>query len=112
MREYQKKRGNPYLLPHCLYMRTLYLIRDYPRLKARAQNAQDSESGACANEVRAVEGALEMLPEFYREPVFNNIVYGCRYPLGADERTFRRYKQRCVYYAASLLGLVPAESEC
>ena len=32
-REYQRNKNNPYLLPHNLYMRVLYIIRDYDRLK-------------------------------------------------------------------------------
>ena len=32
-REHQRKKSNPYLLPHNLYMRVLYIIRDYGRLK-------------------------------------------------------------------------------
>lgn len=165
MREYQKTKNNPYLLPHCLYMRVLYIIRDYGRLKSEAQgalcgaegdgalchadtkgklcrgntNGADNacESGTscpaynrdlqicpayikgilckekkgacslvCAGEARAIEEALGLIPEFFREPVLNNIIYGCRYPLGADERTFRRYKQRFVYYVAKCLALV------
>ena len=33
MRNYQAKNNNPYRLPHNLYMRMLYLIKDYERLK-------------------------------------------------------------------------------
>ena len=153
MREYQKTKNNPYLLPHCLYMRVLYIIRDYGRLKSEAQGAlcgaegdgtndmschvdKDSASNmscrvynrdlqvcpaylkgilckekkgacslVCAGEAGAIEEALGLIPEFFREPVLNNIIYGCRYPLGADERTFRRYKQRFVYYVAKCLAL-------
>ena len=33
MRNYQRKRNNPYQLPHNVYMQCLYAIRDYDRLK-------------------------------------------------------------------------------
>jgi len=32
-REHQREKNNPYLLPHNLYMRVLYIIRDYARVK-------------------------------------------------------------------------------
>ena len=32
-REYQRKKSNPQKLPHNLYFRVLYIIRDYDRLK-------------------------------------------------------------------------------
>ena len=37
MKEYQRKRNNPYQLPHNVYMRVLYHIRDYERMKAERQ---------------------------------------------------------------------------
>ena len=36
-KEYQRAKNNPYLLPHNLYMRVLYIIRDYDRLKEEYQ---------------------------------------------------------------------------
>jgi len=36
-REHQKAKNNPYLLPHNLYMRVLYIIRDYDRMKDEYQ---------------------------------------------------------------------------
>ena len=55
-------------------------------------------------EVEAVEKAMDKIPEFYREPIYNNIISGDRYPTGADERTFRRYKQKFIYYVAKYLN--------
>ena len=43
MRNYQRTRNNPYLLPHHLYMRTLYIIRDYERLKQKAEEHEKEE---------------------------------------------------------------------
>ena len=38
MRNYQPKKNNPYILPSNLYMRMLYLVRDYNRLKEEYAN--------------------------------------------------------------------------
>jgi CDP-glycerol glycerophosphotransferase len=38
--------------------------------------------------------------------VLENIMEGSRYPIGADERTFRRYKQKYIYHVARLLNCV------
>ena len=135
MRDYQGIKNNPYLLPHHLYMRTLYIIRDYDRLKEKAEKLLDycdkkpeqkfvktpEEINKLKNikdepctlsyeraalETDAIEGALEFIPSFYRDGVLENIMEGARYPLGADERTFRRYKQRYIYHVARLLNCV------
>lgn len=138
MKEYQSIRNNPYLLPHSLYMRILYIIRDYDRLKEKAEalcgfgkatlprsfaktpddidsvkgikEQPDDSADRCAElallEVDAIESALLLIPDFYREGVLKNIMTGSRYPLGADERTFRRYKQRYIYHVARLLNFV------
>lgn len=147
MREYQKTRNNPYLLPHHLYMRIVYTIRDYDRMRKAYDDTNFAEGGAelklqnvivkslgnyvqmnvavkiskmiasdllstgliiqpVADEVTAIEVALEKIPDFYQKPIYDNIVSGTRYPIGADERTFRRYKQRFIYYVAKELGKI------
>ena len=126
MRNYQRRKDNPYLLPHNVYVQMLYVIRDYERLKKDTEDAlapsavlpgcmphapqavSSTEKIAekfeqALAELRAVENAIDNIPEFYRKPVLNNICFGARYPLGADERTFRKYKQRLVYYVAKNL---------
>lgn len=100
MREYQGKRNNPYILPHNLYMRMVYMIRDYERMKNIAGKLKNCQ---IETEIEAVETALEKIPEFYRLPIYQNVVDGERYPVGADERTFRRYKQKFIYYVAKEL---------
>lgn len=134
MRDYQAVKNNPYLLPHHLYMRTLYIIRDYDRLKEKAERLLDFKTSVkekfvktpeeiknldgikdepstlpferAALEADAIEGALEFIPPFYRDGVLENIMEGSRYPIGADERTFRRYKQKYIYHVARLLNCV------
>lgn len=130
MREYQNKKNNPYLLPHCLYMRTLYIIRDYDRLKAETEqiihesplpsdgqptahnfNGSSTENKALRlaeidAEIAAIETALSKLPVFYQLPIKNNILYDIRYPAGASSRTFKRYKQMFVFLVAKKLNFI------
>ena len=124
MRNYQRKKKNPYLLPHNVYMQTLYLIRDYERLKDEYNQLLYASSMPCDGQPKgsggvgrpaenkavilsgistktdAVENALKQIPECYRKGVWNNVLYGWRYPIDADERTYRTYKQRFIYAVA------------
>lgn len=90
----------------------LYIVRDYERLKSIATGNPSKtvdEYKRRRNDIRAVvaiEKSIGKIPEFFREPVYNNIVSGDRYPPGADERTFRRYKQMFLYYVAKALGKI------
>ena len=38
MRNYQRQKNNPYKLPHNLYMRMLYLVRDYERIRSERED--------------------------------------------------------------------------
>lgn len=121
MRNYQKTKNNPYRLPHNLYMRMLYLIRDYERIKAERQDILHSSpehdgvpvSGfgspteakamrmyAIDQECVAVEKALQGIPEEYRKGVLNNICYRSPFPSDAGESTYKRWRVRFVYYVA------------
>lgn len=128
MGEYQRKRNNPYHLPHNLYMRVLYIIRDYDRLRSERQeiihaspvadgmphgNLQSSitENKAIrlANlneDCEAVERALLRIPTEYRKGVINNVCYGSPYPVDADYSTYSRWRQRFIYWTAVYLGRV------
>jgi len=130
MRNYQRKKKNPYLLPHNAYMQTLYLIRDYERLKEEysrllsdtplPMDGQPKGKGGIGRPVEnkaimlsslstktdAVERAILAVPECYRKGVWENVMYGWRYPIGADVRTWQTYKQRFIYGVAKGLGIV------
>lgn len=130
MRNYQSQKSNPYTLPHNLYARTLYLIRDYDRLKAEVNNIlfsspppSDGQPTAHGNnvsqtetkairlaiiksEMEAVERALNEVPEFYRSGIIDNITNYSRYPIGASSRTFKRYKQKFIFYVAKNLSWI------
>ena len=116
-RNYQRKKNNPYLLPHNLYMRVLYIVKDYDRLKDEYHAILDSGAAAgvvnantggapltptedkairlalISDELHAIEQALMMIPDEYRQGVKHNVMYGAWYPGDADERTYRRWKQ-------------------
>lgn len=132
MREYQRKKKNKYLLPHNVYMQTLYAIRDYERLKSESEMILDSSPpSVCTTpggkggvspssptetkalkiaeynaKITAVSGALKSIPQEYRRGVLNNILHGARYPIDADIRTYQRNKQKFIYFAAVNLKFI------
>lgn len=118
---YQPMKNNRYYLPKNLYMRTVYLIRDYIRLKEEYDDMLDeSFSGEglggstisdptpvraakvyeCARCIRAITDALSVIPEDYRSGVFENIVFGERYPDYAAVSTWSRNRSRFIYEVA------------
>ena len=118
MRNYQKKKNNPYLLPKNLYAECKYLIKDYDRLKeeyTRLTNCDDEERNfallcTVAAKISAVETALDLIPEVYRDGVFNNLINertkSGYYPINADFRTYQNYKQRFIYFVAKNMNYV------
>lgn len=128
MRHYQCKKNNPYHLPHNLYMRMLYLIRDYSRLQEERMDiilsggagdgqprastpGNPTESKALrllktSDHCNAVESALKEIPKEYRRGVFNNICYGSVFPDDAAYSTYKRWRQRFIYNVALKLGEV------
>lgn len=57
-----------------------------------------------SDDIHAVELALEQLPEFYRKPVYDNVVRRRPWPIGADRTTFYRYRRVFIYYVARMKG--------
>lgn len=121
MRNYQRQKNNPYKLPHNLYMRMLYLVRDYERIKSeRADILHSSPSpdgiphsgtgnptenkgiklAALHSNCKAIEDALKEIPEEYRKGVWNNICYQSPYPCDAGEATYKRWRCRFIYRVA------------
>lgn len=129
MRDYQRTKSNPYILPRNLWSQTLYQIRDYQRLKEELSAVLD-ESAAPADgqprgtmtgdpvlskvmkrekagqTVKAIDDAKKEIPEEYIDGVWRNIVYGSPYPLDASRSTYSRYKSKFVYCVARNLFLV------
>jgi hypothetical protein len=128
MKDYQRKKNNPYFLPKTLYRRVMSVIRDYDRQIEEIDNiifgTSHSDvvvSGGIAGkpteemvirlskyerDTSAVERALDKIPQEYRQGVFDNIRYGKRFPEGAAYRTWLRWKQKFIYLTAINLELV------
>ena len=123
MKIYQPQKRNPYILPHNLYMQTLYLIRDYDRLKrehediinetpqpADGQPKGNGVSDTVAKKVqraepvydkiRAIDNAQAQIPEEYRIHIIRNVMDGTRYPITAGIATWSRQRCRFIYYVA------------
>ena len=122
MTEYQRKKNNPYHLPHALYMQTVYAIRDYHRLKDQlndkyglravandgqphgtgksdptAQQAMELYDSYAAYMCRVIDDALLEIPEEYRRGVWDNIQSYTRFPDDAHRNTYGRWKARFIY---------------
>lgn len=123
MKEYQPKKNNKHQLPDNLYMRTVYLIRDYDRLKmeyeslpwespdpldgmpsgTKTSNPTEDKGLRMATifgELKAIEQARFRIPEEYRQEVFENVKNKEPYPIGASYATWRRYRQQYIYQVA------------
>ena len=128
MAEYQRKLGK-YVLPGTVYMKTLYQIRDYFRLKEKIQDAIDESPDPRApkstggkkvspterkalkvsddsNIVRAIDKALNDIPEEYRKGVWRSVMYNEPYPLDASRSTYGLHKSRFVYKVAENLNWI------
>ena len=128
MRDYQRKKNNPYYLPKTLYRRILSVIRDYDRQRQEVDDilfstpncevvvsggmpGKPTESVAIRlsqheNDIEAVEQGLIQIPEEYRDAVFNNIRYGERFPDEASRSTWFRWKREFIWHVAENLNLV------
>lgn len=128
MRDYPRKKGK-YILPGTVYMKTVYQIRDYHRLKEKIRDTIDAGgrpgeaqgSGGRKGSVTetkalqiyndgiivdAIEKARDEIPEEYRHGVWNSVMYSEPYPLDADRSTYGLHKSRFVHKVALLLGWV------
>lgn len=126
-RDYQAKKNNPYRMPRSLYRRVLALIRDYDRMRVEVEelilaspNPEGIKGGGPGDptaraaeriekiqtDIRAIDVALRMMPEEYRAGVFDAIRYYRPYPRDADERTYRRHKQKFLHDVAENLDWI------
>lgn len=122
MRHYQRKRDNPYQLPHNVYMQCLYAVRDYDRTKKemddilyaspgpsdgmpRGSGTSDPTSSKATKReflqrrCEDIEQALMTIPSEYRRGVMNGTMYGC-FPNDANPETYRRWRRRFLYQIA------------
>lgn len=121
--------GNNYLLPHELYMETLWHIRGYRRLLAeynavvvesppppdglpKGNGTGDPVFAKAAKleklheEIYPIEEALKMIPQEYRAGIFTNILDRVPYPDYANIKTWKLWRQRYVYNVALLRGRI------
>ena len=127
-RDYQPRKTK-YILPQGIYISTLWIIRDYARMKESIEDAilttPDHDgmprgsgisdptaakamklSDAIMKRIRAIEGAKEDIPEEYMHGVWNNIQYRMPFPQDAARETYSRYKSKYIYRVAERLGLL------
>lgn len=128
MKEYQPKKTK-YILPQGIYMSTLWIIRDYARMKESEEDAilttpvhdgtprgsgisdptankAMSLGGVIGARIKAIEEAKRDVPEEYMHGVWNNIQYRMPFPQSAARETYSRYKSKYIYGVAERLGLV------
>ena len=129
MRDYQRKKNNKYILPHAVYHKTLWQIRDYYRLKEEAEDilletpslldsaVHSSDPGdptyskASRREgflriIQVIDTEKAKIPQEYQKGVWDSVMYGTRYPDDADRHTYGRHKARFVYGVAVSLGFI------
>lgn len=109
--------------------RALWLIRDYPNIKARVDILDGFGAGASDGGPRStlphsstedvalkraelswqldiVDHALEAIPEEYRAGIWNNIQRRERFPDTAGLKTWKRWKQRFIWMVAYNAGFI------
>lgn len=110
-------------------MRTIYLIRDYDRLKAdyidmiesspepgdgqpRGSETSDPTFNLAVkcerilDSILAIESAFECIPKEYRKGIKDNIMYQTRYPDIAGSATWSRYKSKLINRVANNMGWI------
>lgn len=114
-----------------LWRKTLFVIRDYDRLKTEYNDridegmspGSDTPGGktnrtgdptgmkavklaVISEQIRAIEKAKLVIPYAYMEGVWNSIQYGTKYPAYADRHTFGRWKRIYVWEVAKNLNWI------
>lgn len=130
-RDYQRKINNRYKLPKAIYHQTLWIIRDYERIKRQLENILScSKSNNDINSyiqtnfvgnpvlneiikrdkyfnyVKIIEESLDIIPTEYQKGVWDNITKYKAYPLDADRSTYGRYKSKFIHEVAERFDLI------
>ena len=127
MRNYQRQKNNPYILPDELYKRMRDLICDYERMKKEradilcsyAHSDELPHSGignpterkalklvVLDRECEAVDNALRIVPEEYRAALLDNIRNHSPYPYTAHRNTYGYWKSKLIYTLAKNLNYI------
>ena len=128
MNDYVKhKYDGKYILPTTVYLSTLWIIRDYYRLKEMVDNTilqsqshddmpkgtdttdptarKASKISSYMDRIRAIDKSIEMVPEEYRKGVWDNVMHRTRFPQDAARETYSRYKSMFVCEVAHRLDI-------
>ena len=129
MKEYQRIKKNPWILPRNLYMQTLYVIRDYERLKEEYEDIlagsaihMDGQpkgtkigdpTGTTAarlekyhDRLKAIEAAKEEIPKEYIKGIWQNILYAAPFPHDASRSTYGLYKSKFGFEVAKRITIL------
>lgn len=129
MRDYQRKKHTKYIIDRVVYQKTIWVIRDYYRLKDICDSLIEESPEPNFNkvqstnkitnqtenivmkrdkyitQVKVIENALLSIPEEYRKGIWNNIMYNAAYPIYADRSTYGRWKSKFIYQVAKYLEI-------
>ena len=130
-RDYQRQKNTKYLLPSTVYHKTLWTIRDYYRAKETLNALADTSAGIAYDKdkvqtsgnpdtvfnaaikygeakkpVDCIEKARANMPREYRQGVWDNILFGSRFPNNADRSTYGRIKSKFIYDVAEIMGYI------
>lgn len=129
MKDYQRTRGNKYILPTAVYHQTIWIIRDYYRMQEELDDIllespappDGMPSGGVKisdavvkaerreymlKKVSAIETALKHIPKEYRTGVWENIYKRRAFPNDAARATYARWKSLMIYEVATSLKLI------
>ena len=128
MHDSDQSKGQRYL-PTTVRNRVIWLIRDSERLQQEADDLLTVASGLSPQirskgghgdpvfravkkreknlkRLKAIQDALQDIPEEYREGVFRSIRDRDPYPQDADRSTYSRHKQKLIYDIAVRLSYI------
>lgn len=125
------RRTGKYKLPVPVYHQTLWIMRDYYRLKdnldslsvlapieiddmpkSKTNRTNDLvfnivlKREEFADRIRMIDRAMATIPPEYRKGVWDSIHFGKPYPRDAHRTTYSRYKSKVLYILAKNLNLI------
>lgn len=108
--------------------RAIWLVRDYPNIKDKVESLDGFPAGSSDGirgtmphsstediaikratlsvQLDIVERAIQQIPEEFRPAIWENVLYRTRFPSTATLRTWKRWKQRFIWYVAFYAGFL------
>ena len=116
---YQPKHNSDNWIPHELYMQIIHIVRDYDGMVERLQDKLEESPAPSDGQPRgtgtsdptfnkaqkisvlhdritAIDSAVKMVPEEYREGILDNIRFNKPFPDYASMKTWTRWKGRLI----------------